>query len=128
LWFKQKKEKEVIEGAVQKAKSTQKDIELIFDEAILSAKMGDHSTSYRIIEKGLQMAIAAFLQSEQLVLTNRTELTQQLAERSIPNENIQYLIQLLDRCEYVRFGFGEAADSTATIDEAKCWVSKNLRG
>jgi len=128
LWFKQKKEKEVIEGAVQKAKSTQKDIELIFDEAILSAKMGDHSTSYRIIEKGLQMAIAAFLQSEQLVLTNRTELTQQLAERSIPNENIQYLIQLLDRFEYVRFGFGEAADSTATIDEAKCWVSKNLRG
>jgi hypothetical protein len=123
-----KEVKQVIEGAVKKAKSTQKEIEAIFDQASISAKSGDYSDSYRLVEKGLQQAISTFLESEHLVLTNRNELSQQLLSRNIASENINVLFQLLDRCEYVRFGFGETADSSSTIDQAKNWVSQNLRG
>ena len=128
IWFKQKKEKQEIEGVAKKAKSSQKEIEVIFDQATISAKSGDHSNGYRLVEKGLQQAISSFLLSEHLVLTNRNELTQQLSSRNIASENINVLFQLLDRCEYVRFGFGETADSSTTIDQAKNWVSQNLRG
>lgn len=128
IWFKQKKEKQEIEGVIKKAKSTQKEIESIFEQATSAAKLGDHSNSYRLVEKGLQLSIANYLQSEHFALTNRNELTQLLSNHSVSAENLKVLFQLLDQCEYVRFGSGEAADSSATIEQAKNWISQNLRG
>ena len=117
-----------MKALLKRQNQPRKKLKLFFDQASISAKSGDYSDSYRLVEKGLQQAISTFLESEHLVLTNRNELSQQLLSRNIASENINVLFQLLDRCEYVRFGFGETADSSSTIDQAKNWVSQNLRG
>jgi hypothetical protein len=106
LFWKKKAKNKVSTELKNTQKNTQKEIQHVFEEAenALIQKKWNHF--YALIEKGLLLSIALFLENNEISLLSKNEILSKLKENKLDSVEVKTIESIFTHCEEARYGMG----------------------
>jgi hypothetical protein len=106
LFWKKKTGMDDLSELKNKQKNTEKEIQIVFEEAENAFIQKKWNTYYSFIEKGLILSIALFLENNEMALLSKNEILGKLKEKNVDSLKIETITMLFTRCEEARYGMG----------------------
>ena len=106
LFWKKKAKNKVSTESKNTQKNTQKEIQHVFEEAENALIQKNWNHFYSLIEKGLLLSIALFLENNEISLLSKNEILSKLKENKLDSVEVKTIESIFTHCEEARYGMG----------------------